>query len=82
MLNMFAIMTKIQNEKKKKNEIQKQREALLNDIQQAQLAWHDAQAQYEEAVEIEQIEYAIYYLKASEKKYSYLLNQAKKNTTT
>jgi hypothetical protein len=51
---------------------------LLEEIDKAKSDWVCAQAQYEEAIEWDQVDHAIYNLKATEKKYSLLIKQAKK----
>jgi hypothetical protein len=68
----------IQQVKLQTTEIKKDKESLLDEIKHAQLDWLYAQSQYEEAVDFEKIEYAVYYLMAAEKKYGLLINQAKK----
>jgi hypothetical protein len=60
------------------SDIQQNKQNLLEEIKHAQLDWLYAQSQYDEAVDFEQIEYAVYYLMATEKKYGLLINQAKK----
>ncbi|MGE5395910.1 MAG: DUF2508 family protein [Chitinophagales bacterium] len=47
----------------------------LEILAQAQKEWHQATLFFEEVIDPELIDYAVYNLKAAEKKYSYLLNK-------
>jgi hypothetical protein len=58
--------------------IQKDKQLLLQEIKTAHQNWVTAQIQFEYALDVDQIEYAIYALEAAEKRYEMLLKQAKK----
>lgn len=50
-------------------------------LEQAHKEWLKAQRIFDEASDPDLVEFAVYYLKACEKKYSYLLKQVKNNKT-
>ncbi|MBP1994980.1 DUF2508 family protein [Paenibacillus eucommiae] len=55
----------------------RERELLLLEIQKALKTWVHAQAQFEYALDKDEIDYAIYSLEAAEKRYEMLLRKAK-----
>ncbi|MDD4600706.1 hypothetical protein SDC9_15156 [bioreactor metagenome] len=51
-------------------------------VEQAKQEWHYAQHLYNQVTDDDLIEYAIYLMKASEKKYIYLLKRARREGVT
>ncbi|WNQ11039.1 DUF2508 family protein [Paenibacillus aurantius] len=54
------------------------KQALLEEIRQAQRSWENAQASLDWVKEQEEVDYAVYSLIAAEKKYGMLLKEAKR----
>jgi hypothetical protein len=74
--------TGIQTDKKFAEQTQsdaliKDKQLLLQEIREAHRNWVCAQAKFELALGVDQIDYAIIMLEATEKRYSILLKQAK-----
>lgn len=65
--------------------VSEEKDELMDNIIQAKEEWEQAKHFFQEAVEPEIIDYAIYRLDAAERKYMYLLDQARereeKNST-
>ncbi len=57
-----------------------QRAPDLNDsVEQAKIEWMSARAYFEQVTDPELVDYAIYQVKAAERRYMYLLGQARSN---
>jgi hypothetical protein len=51
---------------------------LVDGIEQARREWHSAQAYYDAVSDTDLVDYAVYLMQAAEKKYTYLLKQARR----
>ncbi|TCS78142.1 DUF2508 family protein [Tepidibacillus fermentans] len=63
--------------KKKNQKVESESERLLEEIDQARMEWDTAIQHFQYADHPDMVEYIIYYIKAAEKKYMYLLNRYK-----
>ncbi|MNH93764.1 hypothetical protein D3C73_463720 [compost metagenome] len=79
MLDMnWWIFNRNEAEQAAKNELLRDKQLLIQEIRQAHLNWVSAQSQFEVALDKDQVDYAIFTLEATEKRYEMLLKQAKK----
>jgi len=64
-------------EKAAREELLKDKQLLIQEIRKAHVNWVSAHAQFEVALDKDQVDYAIFILEAAEKRYGMLLKQAK-----
>ncbi|MFV9511856.1 DUF2508 family protein [Tepidibacillus sp. LV47] len=63
--------------KEKKKEAVNEFQRLLDEIDLAKMEWNNSLQHFQYADHPDMVEYIVYYIKAAEKKYMYLLNQYK-----
>jgi hypothetical protein len=64
-------------EQERLDTIRKDKQYLIGEIKKAHMDWVCAQAQFEFALGVDQVDYAVYTLEATEKRYEMLIKQAK-----
>lgn len=71
-------MLKGRSEKLAAKQLKSERERLIDEVRVAEAEWRHAHAQFDAALGVDQVDYAIYLLEAAEQKLDMTLRQARK----